>query len=157
MILFCRKGKDFAHNLLFYPPYQTCCAMRKIALEGMLFHAYHGFYPEEQIIGNQYQVDVYLDTFLEKAHKDVRVPADDISTTVNYETIYNICKLEMKKPAKMIETVATSILSKIRGYYNDLEHPEEYRVSIKHIRVRVSKFNPPMGGKIARAYVEVEG
>ena len=131
--------------------------MRKIALEGMLFHACHGYYPEEQIVGNQYQVDVYLDTSLEKAHKGVRLPADDISTTINYETIYNICKLEMKKPVKMIETLASGILTKIRGYYDELEQPEEYQVIIKHIRVRVSKFNPPMGGKISRAYVEIEG
>ncbi len=131
--------------------------MRKIVLEGMLFHACHGYYQEEQIVGNQYQVDVYLDTFIELADKNVKLPMDDISTTINYETIYNICKLEMKKPVKMIETLAASILAKIKSYYKDIEHPDDYQVTIKHIRVRVSKFNPPMGGKIARAYVEIEG
>jgi len=153
LILFCRKGKDFTHILLFWPAYQTHCIMRKIALEGMLFHAGHGYYQEEQIVGNQYQVDVYLDTFIEMADNSVKLPVDDISTTINYETIYNICKLEMKKPVKMIETLAASILAKIKSYYKDLEHPDDYQVRIKNIRNRVSKFNPPMGGKIARAYV----
>ncbi len=76
--------------------------MPKVALEGMQFYAFHGLHPEEQIIGNHYQVDVYLDTKLEKDNDEVKVPADDISTTVNYETIYQICKLEMKKPVKLI-------------------------------------------------------
>jgi dihydroneopterin aldolase len=91
------------------------------------------------------------------ADNSVKLPVDDISTTINYETIYNICKLEMKKPVKMIETLAASILAKIKSYYKDLEHPDDYQVRIKNIRIRVSKFNPPMGGKIARAYVEIEG
>lgn len=129
--------------------------MTKIALEGMLFHAYHGYYPEEQMVGNQYQVDVYLETGIQKVHPSVVLPTDDISTTVNYETIYNICKLEMKKPVKMIETLAGNILRKIKTYYGGLEQEEDYKVIVKHVRVRVTKFNPPLGGKVACAYVEV--
>ena len=34
--------------------------MAVIALEGMRFFAYHGFYPEENIIGTNYVVDVYI-------------------------------------------------------------------------------------------------
>ena len=76
--------------------------MPKVALEGMQFYAFHGLYAEEQTVGNHYQVAVYLDTKLEKEHKDIKPPADDISTTVNYEPIYPICKLERKKPVRLV-------------------------------------------------------
>ena len=130
--------------------------MPKVALEGMQFYAFHGLYPEEQTIGNHYQVDVYLDTKLEKEHKDIKPPADDISTTVNYETIYQICKLEMKKPVRLIETLAQQILKKIVAQYKDREplELEGYHVEVTSLLVRVSKFNPPLGGRVQRAYVE---
>ena len=130
--------------------------MPKVALEGMLFYAFHGLYPEEQTVGNQYQVDVYLDTKLEKENDDVKPPADDISTTVNYETIYQICKLEMKKPVRLIETLAKQILKKIVAQYKDREplELEVYHVEVTSLLVRVSKFNPPLGGRVQRAFVE---
>lgn len=136
--------------------------MLTIALEGMRFYAYHGFYEEEQIVGNEYQVDVYLETILHK-HGNQPIPEDDIQTTISYETIYHICKLEMKKPARLLETLAQHILKKIKSQYkNPLEISENgealpYHVELKSVRVRVSKFNPPLGGRIARAYIEVQG
>ena len=69
--------------------------MSKVALEGMQFYAFHGFYEEEQLIGNYFVVDVYVDTNFMGAAQ-----SDDLGGTVNYETIYFICRLEMKKTSK---------------------------------------------------------
>ena len=41
--------------------------MSLIALEGMQFYAYHGVYDEEQIIGNNYVIDIYISTNYSKA------------------------------------------------------------------------------------------
>ncbi|MDX5443432.1 MAG: dihydroneopterin aldolase, partial [Hymenobacteraceae bacterium] len=41
--------------------------MGQIALEGMEFFAFHGFYDEEQKIGNKYGVDLYIKTDLHAA------------------------------------------------------------------------------------------
>ena len=54
--------------------------MAKIALEGMRFHAYHGFYNEERKIGGYYTVDVYIETSLPRSAFQ-----DDLTGTVNYE------------------------------------------------------------------------
>ena len=135
--------------------------MPKIALEGMQFYAFHGFYPEEQVVGNEYMVDVYLDTVVHQIDPSVKLPEDDINTTISYETIYHICKLELKKPVKLIETLAQRILKKIKAQYKnrdeDLDESLLFYVEVKSVLVRVSKFQPPMGGRMHRAFVEVSG
>ena len=35
--------------------------MGQIALEGMEFFAFHGYYDEEQKIGNKYGIDLYIE------------------------------------------------------------------------------------------------
>ncbi len=37
--------------------------MSTIAIEGMTFRAYHGCMEEEQVIGNTFIVDIYLEHF----------------------------------------------------------------------------------------------
>ena len=114
--------------------------MSKVALEGMQFYAFHGFYEEEQLIGNYFVVDVYVDTNFMGAAQ-----SDDLGGTVNYETIYFICRLEMKKTSKLLEHVAQRILNKLSAQFS--------RAS--GITVRISKMNPPLGGPVARSFVEV--
>ena len=62
--------------------------MSQIALEGMRFYAYHGFYEEEQIIGNNYVIDVYIKTNFSEAAE-----TDDLYKTINYEN----CLLDLPK------------------------------------------------------------
>ncbi len=116
--------------------------MALIALEGMRFHAYHGFYEEEQIIGNDYVVDVYVETVFTKAAID-----DDLYQTINYETIYLICDAVMRTKSKLLETVANRIALGIKHQFK----------FVKEMKVRVKKLNPPLGGSVAAAFVEVEG
>lgn len=115
--------------------------MSKVALEGMQFYAYHGYYEEERIIGGYFVVDVYIDTNFVLAAQ-----ADDLSGTVNYETVYFICRMEMKRPSKLIENVAQRIHSKLSDVFT----------KASGILVRISKLNPPLGGPVNRSYVEVD-
>lgn len=114
--------------------------MSKVALEGMQFYAYHGFYEEEQLVGGYFVVDVYVETNIMGAAQ-----MDDLGGTVNYETVYFICKMEMKKTSRLIEHVAQRILDKL----------DEVLARTSSITVRLSKLNPPLGGKVARSFVEV--
>lgn len=114
--------------------------MSKVALEGMQFYAYHGFYEEEQLIGGYFVVDVYIDT-----NFTVAAQMDDLGGTVNYETVYFICRMEMKRTSKLIENVAQRIYNKLSSVFT----------KVSGITVRISKLNPPLGGLVARSYVEV--
>ena len=114
--------------------------MGRVALEGILFYAFHGFYEEEQKIGNYFLVDVYVDAPLEKAAK-----GDELAATVNYETIYQVCRLEMDRPSKLLEHVARRIIDRIVYLCTGIEQ----------IRVRIAKQNPPMGAQIKQAVIEL--
>lgn len=111
-----------------------------IAIEGMKFYAYHGYYPEERKIGGWYTVDVYVETNVDKTAQD-----DNLEGTINYETIFRIVRMEMQTESQLIESVAHRILNRMKGLFGTMELA----------RVRISKLHPPVGEEVARAFVEL--
>lgn len=114
--------------------------MNKVAVEGMRFYAYHGFYEEEQILGNNYLIDVYVQTDFTEAKE-----MDDLNGTVNYEAIYNTTKEVMAVNVKLLEHVGQQIATQLK---------QQFEI-IQKITVRVSKLNPPFGGDVARSFIEI--
>ena len=112
--------------------------MGQIALEGMEFFAFHGYYDEEQKIGNKYGVDLYIKTNLLAAGETDKLPL-----TVNYEVLYRLVAEEMRAPARLLEHVAHRVLDRIMA---ELPH-------VRKVSISVSKFNPPLGGICQRARV----
>lgn len=115
--------------------------MGLIAVEGLQFYAHHGYHKEEQVLGGKYNVDIYMTLNIDEA-----AATDDLKKTIDYEEIYRLTKNEMEVHAKLIEHVCKRILDKIKLIYPTLEH----------VRVRVSKHNPPLKGSVERVYVELE-
>ena len=113
--------------------------MGKIAVEGMRFNAFHGFYPEEQVVGNLFGVDVYVDTAFSMAARE-----DDLGGTINYETIFQTVERVMQEPVHLLEHLAELI---IKALMNQSE-------SISQVTVRISKYRPPIGGEVDRVYIE---
>ena len=112
----------------------------KVALEGLEFHAYHGVYPHERSSGNKFEVDIMVETeFSDSAFHD------NLSGTVNYEILYAIVKEEIAKPSKLLETVGHAIAQQALKTFQEA----------KAIEVRISKFNPPIGGVCKKATVTV--
>ncbi len=114
--------------------------MTTISLEGIRIHAFHGFYEEERILGNEYVLDVHISADTTKAAQ-----GDDLFSTINYELVYHICTSEMKKPKKLIETVAKCIIDRLNEQFEQ----------IQGVKVRVKKMNPPLGGRVDAAAVEL--
>lgn len=104
-----------------------------IDIEGMEFYAYHGHYKEEQIVGNRFLINLKIETDCRKAAE-----SDNIKDALNYQTAYKIIKEEMKKKSNLLENIAVRILDSL---YVNMEN-------IKSATIKVSKMNPPMGGKI---------
>lgn len=111
-----------------------------VALEGLEFHAFHGVYPHERESGNFFEVDVSVETDFTEAEE-----SDDLSGTVNYETLFRIVKEEMDMPSRLLESVAANIVTHIM---NDLP-------AVKSVSLKISKLNPPIGGKCRSSYVKV--
>ncbi len=107
--------------------------MGLIQIENMEFYAYHGCFKEEQIVGNKFLVDLTIET-------DMQIPAksDDIKDALNYQVAYQLVKEEMQKKSHLLEHIGGRILDSL---YNNFE-------TIKKATVKVSKMNPPMGGKM---------
>ncbi len=109
-----------------------------IEIEGMEFYAYHGHYKEEQIVGNRFLIDLKIETDCRKAAE-----SDDIEDAVNYQTAYKIIKEEMKKKSDLLENIAGRIIDAL---YDKLDN-------MKSVTIKLSKMNPPMGGKIKKVSI----
>ncbi|MFH1295941.1 MAG: dihydroneopterin aldolase [Bacteroidota bacterium] len=107
--------------------------MGKILLEGMEFFAYHGCFHEEQIIGTRFVVDLELEADTIKAET-----RDHLEDTVNYQVVYSLVRHEMEQKSQLIEHVGRRILNAVKSAFPH----------ITSLQVRISKVNPPLGGKV---------
>lgn len=97
----------------------------RIALEGMVFHGYHGTLPAERELGQRFVVDVELLCDLRPAGI-----ADDLSLTVDYSQVYSEVRAIVEGPPfRLTEAVAERIAMVILQ-----EHP-----LVEAVRVRVAK------------------
>ena len=112
--------------------------MSTIALSNMLFYAHHGCFSEERIIGTRFRVDIELDADTSQAQL-----SDKISDTVHYQEVYNTISAEMSIPSALLENVAARIVTAIRAKFP----------TIQHLKVKVAKLAPPLGGDVGEASV----
>lgn len=112
--------------------------MGKITLEGLEFFAFHGYYDEEQKIGNKYGVDITIETSLGKAGAD-----DKLSETIDYEELYRIIREAMNKPSRLLENIGGRIMEVVFANFP----------LVTFVELSISKFNPPIGGICKRAIV----
>jgi len=112
--------------------------MGLIQIENMEFYSFHGHFKEERIVGNKFLVDLTIET-------DMTAPAmsDNLKDAVNYQKAYEIVKSQMERKSYLLEHIAGRILDAI---YSEME-------GIIKITIKVSKLNPPMGGKIGSVSV----
>jgi dihydroneopterin aldolase len=107
--------------------------MGLIQLENMEFYSYHGHYKEEQIVGSKFLVTLTVKTNLEKPAK-----TDNLKDTVNYHKAYQVVKEEMSKKSHLLENIASRILDALYAGFPEIDSAT----------VKISKINPPIGGKV---------
>lgn len=112
----------------------------KIYLRNVRFHAFHGVLPQEEIVGNDYLVNLVLDYDFSSVMK-----TDDLQGTLNYAEVYQKVREEMAVPSKLLEHVAGRIAHRL---FSDF--PE-----IQKLQLSITKVNPPMGADSDGAGVEV--
>jgi 7,8-dihydroneopterin aldolase/epimerase/oxygenase len=113
----------------------------RVRLIGMQFYGYHGATPQERQIGQRFEVDV------EMAIDAEQVQDGDLSTTLDYRIIYDICRRCCEDlQYRLIETMAREIAHEILQAHN-----------LAGVRVTIRKPCVPLGGVIsvgAEAMVE---
>ena len=107
--------------------------MGQIKLHNMEFYAFHGCCREEQLIGNNFQMDITIDVDMEIASD-----SDNLCDALNYAEVYNMVKAEMDVRSYLLEHVSSRILDRLFEHFPQLNYAE----------VSVAKLNPPVGGKM---------
>ena len=112
--------------------------VQTVALRDIKFFAFHGFYPEEQLIGTHFMVDVEVNFV---PHGDT----EQLAHTVNYEMLNEIVTAQMQITRSLLETVVKAILTAVVAQYP----------FVKFASVGIRKLHPPMQGEIGHSFVQL--
>ena len=111
-----------------------------ILLQGLQYHAFIGVGEQEQVVGNDYVLDLRLGYPFAAA-----IESDVVDDTLNYADVFNVVSEVMKQPSKLLEAVAGKIVKKLCARYKRLES----------IDLKLVKRNPPMGADCDSTGVEL--
>lgn len=114
--------------------------MQKVLLENVIFHAHHGLFDEETIVGGRFEVNLAVETDFSLAAEE-----DKIEGTVNYVALYDLVKEEVQKPSKLIEHLGGRIIKRIKNEFSE----------VQKVHIKISKLNPPISGEVGRVSVEM--
>lgn len=112
-----------------------------INIDGIKLYAFHGCLEEEGRVGGEYIVNVSMEVDFNEA-----AATDDLNLTIDYCTVFNICKAEMAIRSKLIEHVVKRIYDNIKKTFPQLIQT----------KVTVIKLLPPMNGPVDRVSVVFE-
>ena len=87
-----------------------------ILLKEIRCYAYHGVAPQENLIGNEYLIDLKLKVDISKATR-----TDEVADTVNYAEVHQVIKNEMAVPSKLLEHVSGRIIQKLFDQFPCIE------------------------------------
>ncbi|MCY1721501.1 dihydroneopterin aldolase [Prolixibacteraceae bacterium Z1-6] len=112
-----------------------------IEIEGMKFYAYHGHFAAEQVVGNNFEVNIRLEADCDRAAE-----SDNLDDALNYQAVYETIKEVMQIKSALLENVGKRMLDTLYKRFP----------AIKKATIKISKMNPPMGGEMERVSVTLE-
>ena len=115
--------------------------MHKVLIENAIFHAKHGVFEEETIVGGKFEVNIEIETDFSKSAK-----TDELEGTIDYSKTYRLIEKEMMIPSKLIENVGQRIVDSLYANFD----------TIHFIRLKISKLNPPIKATIEKVSIVIE-
>ncbi|MBE8714315.1 dihydroneopterin aldolase [Sphingobacterium hungaricum] len=110
-----------------------------VSLVDARFFSPIGFYPEEQILGNEFFVTVSV------SFPFVNEETEELTNTLNYEKLYEVVSKVMSPKRKLLESAAEEILKAIISL----------QPTCQRAHVKIKKSNPPFGGDLSSSQVEL--
>ncbi|WP_404450833.1 dihydroneopterin aldolase [Virgibacillus necropolis] len=115
--------------------------MDKIMMRNLQFYGYHGLLPEENKLGQRFNVDVELVVDLKQAGV-----SDKMEDSIHYGHAYDVIQAIVEGKAKnLIEAVAEEIANKLLSSFDLLQA----------CQVKVVKPDPPIRGHYESVAVEI--
>lgn len=102
--------------------------MLSIHLKNLSFHAYHGLYEEEKILGNTFVVNVWVN-YLPPTQLVTK-----IEQALNYETLFALVHQRMMEPTELLETIVTELCQTVMETFHE----------VNTVTVSLEKTNPPI-------------
>jgi len=114
-----------------------------ISLNNLRFHAYHGLFPEEKKIGNEFYVQLSVSYMPEK------IIVEDINHTPDYGKLYQLISEEMKKPRALLETFVMEVAELVHETFPIVK---EIEISIEKLTVPIVQFEGSSSVKYRSVY-----
>lgn len=111
-----------------------------VEISNMEFHAFHGCYKEEKIVGNKFIVDFEYMCDVERA-----TLSDSINDTISYLEVYELIKEQIMINSDILENVADRALNSVVVKFTKIEKA----------KIKISKMTPPLGGYVERVSVSL--
>lgn len=100
-----------------------------MVVKGMRFYGFHGVFPEENRLGQQFIVDVELLMDMERA-----ASTDELQYALDYSELHSFVKAIVEGPPfKLIEALTAQVASQVLEHYT----------MVDEVTVRVTKPHPP--------------
>lgn len=113
----------------------------RILVRDLVVYAYHGVHPEEQRLGQRFEVDMTCSLDLREAAR-----LDVAGATVSYASLVEIAQeVSASQTVFLIETLAERIAEKILGDYPQIDE----------VSVQVRKPSAPVPATLAYVAVEI--
>ena len=112
----------------------------RISLNKLLFVGYHGLYPEEKKLGNNYSVEIDID-FTPKEGV-----IDQLDQTIDYVHVYAIVKKWMEIPTPLLETLVGKIADDILSS----------QALVNKVFVKITKLHLPISSFEGNVSVTIE-
>ena len=117
------------------------CEDGVVFLRDVRLYAFHGVLQQERRVGGWFLVSLRVHYYnVMKA-----CSSDDVDDTLNYAVLLDIVRREMQQPSSLLEHVAGRIARSVFDRYPGADS----------VDVTVTKENPPMGGNMQGAGVEL--
>jgi dihydroneopterin aldolase len=114
----------------------------RISLNKLLFVGYHGLYPEEKKLGNNYSVEIDID------FNPKQTIIDQLDQTIDYVHVYAIVKKWMEIPTPLLETLVGKIADDI---LSSQALANKVFVKITKLHLPISSFEGNVSVKIEKS------
>ena len=110
--------------------------MMTIQLHQLRFHAFHGIYAEEKVLGGEFEVNLSVN------YEPTHLPVTDLHQSINYALLYELVKKKMETPSAILETFVTNLAMDILAQFSIVE---EVYISITKLRPPIINFEGSVG------------